>query len=149
GVTTPVVWTSPTPGATFSWKLISVGASVTGQSGDNAGTTLQSMQLFNPSVQQQTVIYEVSSTADKCSAPASVYTIYVNPDAKATFTYDKDFECWPFDLKTTGNIQNTSPLTASDRYEWFANGQLIGTTRDFPGYTIPNPNEQVEIKLVA
>jgi YD repeat-containing protein len=107
------------------------------------------MQLFNPAIQQEAIVYEVSSTADKCSAPSSKYTIYVNPDAKASFTYATDFECWPFDLKTTALITNTSPSTASDRYEWFANGQLIGTTREFPGYTIPNPNEQVEIKLIA
>ncbi|WP_158827893.1 PKD domain-containing protein [Mucilaginibacter lacusdianchii] len=80
------------------------------------------------------------------SNSSNVITITVNPNAKAEFTWTKDAECVPFRLTN----QVIKAVTYADRngtYTWYANGTVIGTGANFPGYTINNDGQSVEIKL--
>jgi len=139
-----VSWSSFTAGAAYSWTVVSSGV-VSGFLPAGNGPVLASMQLTNTSDARDSVVYAVSSTANACAGPPTNYTIYVNPDAKARFTYPADTACWPFSVV----IQNISPATANGSYDWYANGNPIGSGLNFPGYTINGPSESVTIKMVA
>jgi PKD repeat protein len=153
-----VTWTSFSAGATYSWKLVKSG-SITGYTGDGAGNTLPSMFLGNNLHYPDTLRYAVSSTANECAAPATNYDIIVNPDSRASYTYTRDTACWPFNINNTviNNISTfwvNDPTVPNDRFEWYAidgggNGNLIGNSRSFPGYTIPGPGDSILIKLVV
>jgi len=105
------------------------------------------MYLSNVGLAQDSVVYAVTSNANACAGPPVNYTIYVNPDAKATYTFTKDTACWPFVLNSV--IQNNSPITADSSYEWYVDDVLIGTGYNFPGYTIQPSDTFVDIKMVA
>jgi PKD repeat protein len=75
-------------------------------------------------------------------------TITVKPDAKAEFTYTTDRACAPFVL-TAQNVKTVPYADRNGTYTWFANNVQIGTGINFPGYTITNSNELVDIKLVV
>ncbi len=155
GTTTSVNWTSFTTGSTYAWTVVSSG-SVTGFLPAGSGPVLGTMQLANTGIAQDSVVYAVTSTASACSAPVTNYTIYVNPDARASFSYPQDTACWPFPI----NITNTSPLSPGNpnipngSYNWYsinASGisTLLGTGSVFPGYTIPAESDSIRIKMVA
>ena len=76
---------------------------------------------------------------------ATNYTIVVNPDAKAFFSFPKDTACYPFAI----SIQNTSPIIPTGNYNWFANNNFIGASTAFPGYSIIQPGDSVTIKLLT
>ena len=154
GTTIPVVFTSYTSGATYSWQAVGT-TSVTGFVSSGTGD-LPQMTLNNIGLDQDSVLYSVTSTSNACSGPPSIYTIYVNPDAKANYTYPKDTACWPFSIV----INNTSPTTVNNpnipnsSYQWYSidnsgNSTLLGISTAFPGYTIQNPSESIDIKMVA
>jgi gliding motility-associated-like protein len=145
--TLPVDWTSFTAGSTYSWTLLSSGI-VTGFLPAGAGPTLGTMTLINTGVAQDSVVYLVSSTANACAGPAKPYTIYVNPDAKASFNPVKDTACWPFQI-TSDTLVNNSPQTADSAYLWYVDNVFIGSGYIFPGYTISASDTFVDIKLVT
>ncbi len=153
--TTAINWTSLSPGASYSWTLVSSGA-VTGFLPNGSGPTLGSMVLANTGIAQDSVVYAVTSTASACAGAPTNYTIYVNPDAKASFTQSADTACWPFAI----NISNTSPQSPGNvnipngSYQWYAVNTAgvstaLGAGTSFPGYTIPGPSESITIKMVA
>ncbi|MFN8244894.1 MAG: PKD domain-containing protein [Ferruginibacter sp.] len=155
GTSTAVNWTSATAGASYSWTVVSSG-SVTGFLPAGSGATLGAMTLTNNGIAQDSVVYAVSSTASACAAPATNYTIYVNPDARAAFSFPQDTACWPYPI----NISNTSPLSPGNpnipngSYNWYSINAagvstLLGTGSTFPGYTIANPSDSIKIKMVA
>ena len=153
--TTAVSWTSFTSGSAYSWTIVSSG-NVTGYLPAGNSPTLGTMTLTNTGIAQDSVVYAISSTASACAGPATPYTIYVNPDAKANFTYPYDTACWPYAIV----INNTSALSPGNvnipngSYNWYtisATGvnTFIGTGTNFPGYTILGPSESMTIKMVA
>ncbi len=144
GTTSEVTWTSFTPNSSFAWTLVSSGG-ITGFAPSGNGPKLSAMTLKNVGVDVDSLVYSVTSTASACAAPATLYKIYVYPDAKATFDAPIDTACWPFNIP----IRNTSPVTANGDYKWYANGNLIGNGTNFPGYTIQGPNDSITIKMVA
>ncbi|MFZ4059568.1 MAG: PKD domain-containing protein, partial [Ferruginibacter sp.] len=141
--TDSVVWTSLSANTNFAWQLISSG-SITGFL-NNGNGNLPSMQLFNTGDVSSNLVYAVTTIVDACPGNATNYTFTVHPDAKATFTYPKDTACWPFNII----IQNTSLPTRNGNYNWYANNVLIGSGINFPGHTIVQPGDSVEIKMVA
>ena len=157
GITNPVVWTSSTSGALYSWTLVSSG-NVTGFIPNSVYDTMPmpSMQLYNSGDDVDSVVYAISSTSNACAAPATNYTFYVNPDARDTFSFTKDTACWPFVIDTNV-ITNLSPNTSNGTYNWYVINYnsstpqevLIGTGYNFPGFTIQNPDDSIDIKLVG
>ena len=91
----------------------------------------------------------VSSTL--CTGPqqsiSNVIKMTVNPVPVAAYTFSKDLACIPFAI-TAANIKATAS-DANSAYNWYADGTLIGTGINFPGYTITTDDTHVEIKLVA
>ncbi|MFN9710652.1 MAG: PKD domain-containing protein, partial [Bacteroidota bacterium] len=145
--TAAVNWTSFTPNSSFAWTLVSSGT-ITGFAPSGQGSTLPAMTLTNAGEAVDSLVYSVTSTASACAAPATLYKIYVNPDAKARFNAPIDTACWPFNIP----IENTSPATANGLYKWYANNVLFGTTTggsNYPGYIIQNPDDNITIKMVA
>ncbi|MFN5334348.1 MAG: PKD domain-containing protein, partial [Bacteroidota bacterium] len=142
--TNAVNWTSFTPNSSFAWTLVSSG-SIIGFVPSGSGPTLSAMTLKNVGVDVDSLVYSVTSTASACAAPATLYKIYVYPDAEAKFDAPIDTACWPFNIP----IRNTSPATANGDYKWYANGNLIGSGTNFPGYTIQGPDDNITIKMVA
>jgi len=93
-------------------------------------------------------ITPVSGAAGNCPGAPFQAVVTVNPDAKALFLPRDTIECPPFVITpATVNLQ-TYPA-ANAVYSWFANGNLIGTGTTFPGYTIVNQNDSIDIKLVT
>ncbi|MBU3714574.1 MAG: PKD domain-containing protein, partial [Ferruginibacter sp.] len=126
-----------------SWQAIGA-TSITGQISNGVGN-IPSMQLFNSGTAQDVVVYSVITNANGCAGPSINDSIYVNPDANASFTFIKDTACWPFKLE----IENTSPNTANGRYDWYVDDKLIGSGEVFPGYTIPVSDTFADVKMVA
>jgi PKD repeat protein len=93
------------------------------------------------------VVSTVTCNGDLASISLPV-TITVKPDAKAEFTYTTDRACAPFVL-TAQNVKAVPYADRNGTYTWFANNVQIGTGINFPGYTITNSNELVDIKLVV
>ena len=139
-----VVMTSNTNNSTFQWSLSTLPTTITGQIASGI-TTIPSMQLFNAGIAQDSVLYQVVTSANRCSGPPVNYTIYVNPDATANYTFVQDTACWPFVI----DITNTSPTTADSAYYWYANNTLIGTGYNYPGYTLILPDDSVLIRLIT
>ena len=153
--TTAVNWTSFTSGSAYSWTVLSSG-SVTGFLPAGNGPILGTMTLTNTGIAQDSVVYAISSTASACAGPATPYTIYVNPDAKANFNYPYDTACWPYVIV----INNTSAVSPGNvnipngSYNWYTISTagvntFIGTGTNFPGYTILGPSESMTIKMFA
>ncbi len=159
-----ISFTSFTNDSSFAWNTIGA-TTITGFQTSGTGN-LPSMQLFNATDAQDTVFYEVVTTANGCAGPAVQDTIIVNPDARAAFTFTKDTACWPFVIDSSV-IHNTSPNvivpgTADTLYFWYAihfdttanqfirdslgEGYSIPTP---PGYTLQNSDDSVQIQLVT
>lgn len=104
---------------------------------------------YSPGILTQSVCYRRQVSSALCSGPQTnnspAFCITVNPDAKASFTFNKDTSCAPFSLQ----IQNTSPINRNGVYNWYANNNLIGAGQSFPGYTINQVSTSVTIKMVA
>jgi gliding motility-associated-like protein len=140
-------------GTTYTWALpvVSPAGAVTGATSQTTPTGSITQTLFNNTDAQAFVTYTiipVSGAAGNCTGEPFTITTTVNPDAKAAVKVINDTACYPFQI-TSAVLSNISPISASDRYEWYANNVLIGTSRDFPGYTITNPGDSIRIKLVA
>ncbi|WP_316746483.1 PKD domain-containing protein [Pedobacter gandavensis] len=71
--------------------------------------------------------------------------VTVKPNAKAEFTWVLDKGCNPFDI----NITTVPYPDRNASYTWSANGVVIGTGVNFPGYKITESNKTVNIKLVT
>lgn len=153
--TQPVSWTSFTAGASYTWTLVSSG-NVTGFLPSGSGTQLADMTLVNSGIATDSVVYAVTSTASACAGPATPYTIYVHPDARADFDFPEDTACWPYLIV----INNTSaqspgnPNIPNGSYEWYSlygatAPVFLGNGTAFPGFTIPGPSDSIRIKLKA
>ncbi|UEG55079.1 PKD domain-containing protein [Mucilaginibacter daejeonensis] len=79
---------------------------------------------------------------------SNVVSITVNPNARSEYKFVSDAGCYPFVL-TPQNIKAAPYPDVNDQYTWYANGQVIGTGIDFPGYTIATDGATVEIRLIV
>jgi large repetitive protein len=105
-----------------------------------------------PSDLQVTTKFRRMVSSDLCSGPQSSasnnITITVNPDAQASFTFSRDTACAPFTINSS--VLFLQELPEKNRtYEWYINGNLVGSGNRFPGYTLSGPNESVLIGLKA
>ncbi len=135
--------TSAVAGTAFQWSR----AAIAGISNPAiSGNTNIFETLINTTDSPITVVYTYTLTANGCSSTENV-SITVNPHAKAEYTAAKVKACVPFDLSSV-----ISPVPYPDRnasYTWYANNVLIGIGNSFPGFTIQNDGETVDIKLVT
>ncbi|MBW4889182.1 PKD domain-containing protein [Mucilaginibacter sp. HMF5004] len=116
---------------------------------DISGATLGSYQ---PTVLQVTTQFRRNVSTVICSGPfqnsSAAVTVTVNPNAKAEYTFATDRSCAPFVIDN----QNINAVDYADRnstYTWYANGVQIGTGLNFPGYTLKNDGDTVNIRLAT
>jgi len=106
---------------------------------------------YQPNALSQTTLFRrvvtsVICSGDQQSISASI-EVRVSPGALASFAWTSESACSPF-IISPQNIKARAS-EAGDTYEWFANDKSIGTGIDFPGYTIQNSGDTVEVKLVV
>lgn len=148
--TIPNALTGSTPAGSdgnfnYQWQSSLDGAAWTDISGAVA-------QGYSPPALTATTYYRRIVSTITCNgalrnfSPAIIIT--VRPDAKAEYTYSTDKGCTPFII----DAQNIRAVAYPDRnaeYIWYVNDVEIGRGITFPGYTITNSNESVNIKLVT
>jgi gliding motility-associated-like protein len=137
----------------YAWSnpVISPAGAVSGFSSQAVPQAEFKQTLINNTSATATITYTLiahSGAEGNCVSKSFKVTLTVQPNAKAIMNFNKNVNCAPFALNTT-SLLNASPATASNQYQWFINGQLAGTQRDFPGYTMNNANDSVLIQLVA
>ncbi|WP_207534043.1 PKD domain-containing protein [Desertivirga arenae] len=71
--------------------------------------------------------------------------IKVSKGAIANYNWLSESSCAPF-IISKENIK-AEASDPGDIYEWFANDKSIGKSIDFPGFTLPNPGDEVDIRL--
>jgi len=106
---------------------------------------------YTPPVLSRTSWYRRIVTTALCKGgQASISNsvrIQINPLAKAEFSAPSFSSCTPFDLKKVIKLEPYDDRNAD--FEWYADGILIGSGKEFPGYTITGDGEKVLIKLIA
>ncbi|WP_231490602.1 PKD domain-containing protein [Pedobacter sp. Leaf170] len=116
---------------------------------DVAGATAKDYTPPQPTV---SIRYRRLVTSGACSGGSAnisnIVAITVNQNAKAEIIYTTAIGCAPFAL-TPAIIQAGLYPGRNATYTWFANDVQIGTGAVFPGYTITNSNEKIDIKLVV
>ncbi len=88
-------------------------------------------------------------SSGNCTDVSNVVKIIVHPDSKAVFTASQTESCAAFDLNTV--ISVTHLPDSNSTYSWYSNNNFIGSTTDgtFAGYTMTNPGDTANIKLVT
>ena len=125
------------------------------ESTDSGATWLNipaaSGQHYQPGVLNVSTLYRRVVSSGLCVASQSNYSdsviIRVNPDAQAQFTFAKDTACPVFVLDTS--LIKNMHFAGNGGYLWYANNNLLGTTQEFPGYSITKSGDSVMIRLVA
>lgn len=130
---------------TYQWQSSPDGAVWTDISGANGIN-------YNPGIVQTTTQYRRQIVIPDCGGtlqfPGNTVTVTVKYKARAEFTFVSDRGCAPFEIDAA-NIVATAYPDRNDTYIWYAGTQEIGRGITFPGYTIYNENESVEIRLVV
>lgn len=127
------------------------------QQSNDAGVTWTDIALatsrdYQPQGPAQTTRYRRLVTTTLCTGPQSstsnVVTVTVNPDAAAAFTAARNRDCAPFVINGSV-IALQADATRNSSYDWFVNGNFVGSGTIFPGHTLTQPNDSVLIKLRA
>lgn len=146
----PIIGTVPTGGDgvnyVYGWEQsINNGTTWTIITGANG-------KDYAPVAITQTTMYRRLVSSGACAgssqSTSAPVTITVNLNARAEYTYTQDIGCVPFTI-TASNIQAVPYPTRNGTYSWYADGTLIGTGINFPGYTINTYNATVAIRLVV
>lgn len=106
---------------------------------------------FSPPALSATTIYRRIVSTLACTGTlqsiSNEFTIKVNPNAKAEFTFQSDIGCVPFNI-TANNVKAVPYPDRNAVYTWYVNGApLPGNTIAFPGYRIETAGTSVEITL--
>jgi gliding motility-associated-like protein len=91
--------------------------------------------------------YVSQKTVAGCEGPRTMIRVVVNPDARALFIPTVTTACPAFQITTA--VIGLQQFAVNSMYNWYADGNFIGTGTIFPGYTINNENDSVTIKLVT
>lgn len=107
---------------------------------------------FAPGVLTETTRYRRIVNTTLCDGlqrdTSNTITIQVNPDARAVMNPARTENCASW-IITQSVLNPTLDNTRNSGYNWYVNGQLVGSGSTFPGTTIALPGDSVLIKLVA
>jgi gliding motility-associated-like protein len=98
----------------------------------------------------QTIYFRRVATTDLCAIglPSNVVKIYIHPNAKAEFNPTHNIDCAPFELNSA--LVRLSPyIDRNTAYRWFVNGDFIGESDAFSGYTMMDSGDTINLKLVT
>lgn len=129
------VWEQSTDGA-VTWQPI-VGAN----SRDYDAGRLTQTTLFRRKVSTQMCFGAQTSTSN-------VITKTVNNDARAEFSVAKTTGCAPFEINRNNVVVNPY-YDRNSHFVWLVNGVSVGTTAEFPGYTVSDRDDSVTVKLLV
>lgn len=107
---------------------------------------------YSPGVITLTTKFKRQVNSNLCFGPqantSNIVTITVNPDAIAVFNPTVKTGCVPFNITPAIINLQTYPVNNS-QYIWYANDILLGSGPIFPGYTMTQADDTVNIKLIA
>lgn len=89
-----------------------------------------------------------SSSVCATGVPSNGVRVFIRPNAVAQINPAPLVGCPPFAL-TAAVVNLTHYPEANSTYQWFINGRSIGSGLSFPGYTIANGDDTVELKVIA
>jgi PKD repeat protein len=141
---TPITFTSTTPGATYSWSSNANGASGNTPTG-NGNLPVQTLTNTLPVIIP--VVYSVTASYDNCPGPATQDTIFVKPTPQVTNAPSQTIcEGTPTAAVTLTSSISAYPTT----YTWRAISAagvtgypVSGTTATIPSFTPSNPNDTI------
>ncbi len=122
--------------------------------GNGAWTTITGAndKDYAPGVLTMTTRYRRIVNTTLCDGQqkdtSNLITIQVNPDAVAAMNPVRTENCASWNI-TNAVLNTTLDNTRNSGYNWFVNGQLVGSGNTFPGTTIALPGDSVLIKMVA
>lgn len=129
----------PTSSLTYSWDF---GNGISSSSADT------SIVFRNTGFSDTTYVVQlIVQTQHGCSDTISS-TVRVFPNPEALFTTVNTVDCAPFVIDSL-NIQTVEYPNANDTYSWLANGVVLGSGPNFPGYTIANDGDTVVFTLIT
>ncbi|RYY99902.1 MAG: PKD domain-containing protein, partial [Chitinophagaceae bacterium] len=138
---------------TYTWTVpvSNPAGAVTGGTAQATGMSAVNGLLTNSGTAPATLTYTVmplSGADGNCPGAPFTAVVTVNPDARAVFVPTDTIECPPFVITAATVGLQTFPA-ANSAYSWFANDAPIGNGTVFPGYTLANENDSIDIKLVT
>lgn len=130
----------------YQWQL-STNGGITWS--DISGATSKD---FSPSALTVTTKYRRVVSTSLCFGTQGnnslAITITVNPDSHANYTFTNNIGCAPF-LINSINIKPTLLPLQNGTYNWYANNTYLVGGPSFPGFTLTNPGDSIQIKLVT
>ena len=138
--------TSLTANTNFAWiRYADLFGNMNRNSADSSG-------VINEILKDTTTVpvittYYYTMVANGCVNNDSI-KVTVNPDARAIINDKSDTLCAPGTFDAQNIVATSYPLTNSG-YQWFDNNNNIGQLITFPGYTINNPGDSINVKLVT
>ena len=113
----------------------------------NTGFSTINEVLNNTTYNIITVVYKFTLIANGCVYSKNVI-LKVNPLPIAKIIFTDSIACFPFNLATT--ISGPQIIsTTNQTYKWYANNVLLGISSTFPGFTLSNSNDSINIKLIV
>ncbi|OLY90697.1 gliding motility-associated C-terminal domain-containing protein [Cnuella takakiae] len=107
---------------------------------------------YQPGTLSATTHFRRIVASNLCAGPQSntsqAVIITINPDAVASFRTSRDTACAPFAINSSVVVLQPD-ATRNGSYQWYANGNLLGSGNSFPGYVLQGSNDFVDIKLKA
>jgi len=104
--------------------------------------------LINTTASPIDVIYSIKLVATDGSVNSQDIIVTVNPNAKAEYFYTSNKLCTP-GVIDTNIIKIVDYQNANGNYQWYQNNNTLGNGILFPGYTIMNNGDSVNIQLIA
>ncbi|MFY7883857.1 MAG: hypothetical protein ACOVOV_03305, partial [Dolichospermum sp.] len=139
--------TSVTTGVKFTWvrNVVAGISNAASSSTDSLGTISETIINTTNTIINVPYTFKLYHLGT-VSTQDVILTVY--PNAKASYTYVSNKLCAPGKIDTN-NIQLQQFASINAGYNWYVNDVFIGTGTKFPGYTILNTGDTINIKLVA
>lgn len=100
----------------------------------------------------QTTLYRRKVSTQMCfgaqTSTSNTITKTVNNDAKAEYSVARSTGCAPFEINRN-NIVINPYYDRNSHFEWLVNGVSIGSSAEFPGYTVSVEDDSVTVKLLV
>lgn len=98
----------------------------------------------------QTTLYRRKVSTQMCfgelTSTSNIIAKTVNNDARAEFSVARNTGCAPFEINRNNIVVNPF-YDRNSHFQWMVNGVSIGTSAEFPGYTVSEEDDSVTVKL--
>jgi hypothetical protein len=140
--------TCATAGVKYAWnRAVIAGITNPAQNSTDSLGKIDEI-LINTTASPIDVIYTIKLVATDGSVNSQDISVTVNPNAKAEYIYTSNKLCTP-GMIDTNIIKIVDYQNANGSYQWYANTGTLGSGILFPGFTILNNGDSVNIQLNA